>query len=763
MEDKHLIEEEPKTLQEYLQLFLFHKGKIITITLLVLILSAVKLYFETPVYQANSVVMIDEDDQMENMLNFGNPMGDKTIANEIEIVKSRHLKRRLVEKVWNSPYRDNLYLLGTRKYHSNATELKKKLKSYLSFKKEEKENNGHGTSINFHAIVQKIQGGGLLSISNRRETNILDISFKSIDSLEAIYLVNQFVETYKNADIDWSSEEITNLNEFLVEQLEEAKAELTIAEDALQEYQERETVFGVEEEIKPLLEQVTNAETEYTNTVTTIKILQDKKRYLESQFSEKEKELAEKISSSIETKLEALRRELYLKEAELIRTRKSAGNIQHQAVNELKAEIAGIRKELEEETTKMISRGISVANPLEYSQALLEKVLAIDAELSGELAKKEELKKVTEQYNRKLSQLPEKQLKYIRLERDRKVLQQNYIFLRTKMEEAKIKKASNSGKIRIIDRAASAEKISPKKKQSLALGLVLGLGLSIGLVLLLDFLDNTIRTVDDIERTKIPLMGAVPQIGKYGVKKKKKKIKNDDKTIHDSLITHFDPKSPVAEAYRGIRTNINLTGVDKERKTILISSPGPGEGKTTTISNLAITFANLEYKTLLVDCDLRRPKIHTVFGIDKKPGLINIFKEEDDSILEMVRKLDDVNNLYVLPSGGTPPNPSELLGSKKMKQIIELFKKNFDVVLFDTPPFAAVTDPVMLAREVDMTLMVVKAGSTNKAAFYRSIQNLDQIGEKTDGVIMNWLNRNTSYDAYYYYQNYYHYYHEDKG
>lgn len=202
-----------------------------------------------------------------------------------------------------------------------------------------------------------------------------------------------------------------------------------------------------------------------------------------------------------------------LKEAELIRTRKSGG-IGHSVVSSIENDIADIRKELELETNKMIQNGISVANPLEYSQELLERVLALEAELSGLEAKKVELKKTVESYNLRLNRLPEKQLQYIRFERNRKVLAENYLFLRTKMEEAKIKKASESGKIRIIDRATVAVQIAPNEKQDLLLGLVLGLGLGIGFALMLDFIDNTIRTIDDIERTGLTLMGAVPFIGK---------------------------------------------------------------------------------------------------------------------------------------------------------------------------------------------------------------------------------------------------------
>ena len=621
--------------------------------------------------------------------------------------------------------------------------------------------------MNVQKIVNHIHRNELMAITNRRETNILDISFKSIDSVEAMYLVNQFVDVYRDADINWSSSEINNLNEFLVEQVKNAKEELADAENTLKTYQEKETVFGVDEEIKPLLEQVTGAETELTNTVTSIKIAKDRKSYLEAQFSEKEKELAEKISSSIETTLEALRMELGTKESELIKAKKSGGNT-HEVVKNLESSITSIRMELKKETEKMISKGISVANPLEYSQELMEKVLAVDAELSGLEAKKIELQKVVNLYSDKLVRLPQKQLQYIRLERDRVVLQQTYLTLRKKYEETKIQKASEGGKIRIIDRAKLAERISPKKKRDVLLGFIFGIAFSLGVILLFDFLDNTIRTIDDVDRSGIPLLGVIPYIGdtKSKIYKLHKKGKEQSKNIFEKkldsnncLITHIDPKSPISEAYRVVRTNITFSSIEEEVKTIMISSPGPGEGKTTTLANLAITFANLDKKTLIVDCDMRKPRIHSVFGLKNDKGLLQALVSDDDPT-KYIKESEGVENLYVMSSGGIPPNPSELLGSQKMLKIIKKLKSIYDIVLFDTPPFTAVTDPIMVAKEMNKNFLVVKAGQTDKNAFYRSILNLDNINASASGIIVNWLSKSTSHDANYYYQNYYQYYNE---
>ena len=178
------------------------------------------------------------------------------------------------------------------------------------------------------------------------------------------------------------------------------------------------------------------------------------------------------------------------------------------------------------------------------------------------------------------------------------------------------------------------------------------------------------------------------------------------------LITHEDPKSPISEAYRSLRTSLTYYNTKKECKVILVSSVGPGEGKTTTIANLAITYANLGKKTLLVDSDLRKPVTHNIFKIDKTPGLTSLLCS-DSSFQEVIKKTD-IDNLDIITSGVVPPNPSELLASEAMIEFINEAKKSYDVILFDSPPLIAVTDAYVLLKNIDEFLL--KISSIKKSA-----------------------------------------------
>jgi tyrosine-protein kinase Etk/Wzc len=200
---------------------------------------------------------------------------------------------------------------------------------------------------------------------------------------------------------------------------------------------------------------------------------------------------------------------------------------------------------------------------------------------------------------------------------------------------------------------------------------------------------------------------------------------------------------------------------DKQIKSILISSAGPGEGKTTTVTNLAITYANLGKRTLLVDTDLRRPVIHKVFDCPRDQGVTSYLSGATDDFNSLIQETA-IENLSLVTSGVLPPNPSELLGSKRMTDLVAQLEEEWDMVLFDSPPLVAVTDATMISKEIDQIVMVVKVGQTDKRAFDHTVASLRNVNAPLGGVILNAVTSKNSYGSYYYYYQYYHYYGTDK-
>lgn len=224
-----------------------------------------------------------------------------------------------------------------------------------------------------------------------------------------------------------------------------------------------------------------------------------------------------------------------------------------------------------------------------------------------------------------------------------------------------------------------------------------------------------------------------------------------------NVVSINDPKSPVSEAYKTLRTNIQFSSLDSRIKTLVITSSGPAEGKTTTSSNLAVTMAQGGHKTIIIDCDQRKPKLHKVFGISNTLGLSNFLIGE--AKFQEVVQVTEVENLHVLTAGVRPPNPSELLASSRMKNFIEELKKEYDHIILDTPPVIMVTDAQILSRYADGSILVVASGEADKEAAVRAKELLEKVNSRILGVVLNKID--TSRKGYY--GHYYTYYYGNDG
>ena len=299
----------------------------------------------------------------------------------------------------------------------------------------------------------------------------------------------------------------------------------------------------------------------------------------------------------------------------------------------------------------------------------------------------------------------------------------------------------------------SPNPVRPSVMRNTLLAAMAGFLLAASVVVAREALDDTIKTPEDISRKyKLPILGV---INHYNGK-------------DDNPITLMDPRSPTAEAYRTLRTNINYASVDKPIRTLMITSSEPGEGKTTTLSNLAVVFAQNGKQVIIADCDLRHPRTHISFRVNNRRGISNLFAQSS-FVLDGARQPTGVDNLHIVTTGSLPPNPAELLGSKKMQSILEAMSQSADVVLVDTPPTLAVTDAAVLAPTLDGVLVIVRPGKTRARALGQTIEQLRQVKANILGVVLNnVVTRGSSYGyRYKYYRNYaayQHYYgHKGKG
>jgi polysaccharide biosynthesis transport protein len=286
--------------------------------------------------------------------------------------------------------------------------------------------------------------------------------------------------------------------------------------------------------------------------------------------------------------------------------------------------------------------------------------------------------------------------------------------------------------------------ISPDVPNTVLLASAIGLALAVGGAFLIEYLDDTIKTPEDVSRaTELSTLGGIARI--------------EGNKYPDKLIAVHHPLSPIVEAYRVLRTNLQFSSVDKPLRTLMVTSPAPTEGKSVTLANLAVVMAQSGLKVVLVDTDMRRPVQHKIFGLSNSHGVSDAILHPNPGAAEHLLETG-VGNLWLLPSGHIPPNPAELLGSERMAGVIEELKGRADVVLFDAPPTLVVADAVILGSKVDGVLMVTDAGSTRRHAAEKAVEELRRVKSNLLGVVLNRLSGRRN--GYYYY---YHYYYDQNG
>jgi capsular exopolysaccharide synthesis family protein len=303
--------------------------------------------------------------------------------------------------------------------------------------------------------------------------------------------------------------------------------------------------------------------------------------------------------------------------------------------------------------------------------------------------------------------------------------------------------------------------VAPRRLTTVMGALFLSTLFGMGLALFLEYLDDTIRTTEEIETyLGLPALAAIPRIDSLPKRKLLLVGANEDGETAanptSELLIHNDSRSSLAEAYRQLRTSILLSTAGHAPKSLLITSSLPSEGKTTTAINTAISLAQTGAKVLIIDADMRRPRLHSIFNISNAQGLSTILSSDsqDESVLDVI-EFDEESRLNLLPSGPVPPNPAELIGSEQMANLLKTLQNNFTHVVVDSPPIASFTDGVLVASMVDGVILVVNSGRSSRQVVRRSRQLLMDIGAKIFGVVLNNVNLR-SQDNYYYYQSYYH-------
>lgn len=599
----------------------------------------------------------------------------------------------------------------------------------------------------FERAVASLQGGTTVSRPNR-EASIITVRYQSADTQLVHQVPNALANRFIARGREVRKTEARSTVSFLNEQIDTLAGQLREAEEALTGFREVEQVVSLQAEAQA---QVTNLSRLQADRNT----IEAEREALQQLVTEIEREAQTADPSAPSPYARLISFPTLLRNAavsELLRTLNQANaerseylrrrTMQDPDVVALTARIREIETQLRATATT-------------YLQGLNNQVRAYDRTLA--------------QFASDLERIPAKEVQFARLERQRNVLVEVYTVLQNRLQEARILEAVEDATVRVVDPAVlPAEPVKPRKMLNLLLGLVLGGMLGVGVAFLREYLDETVHTREDVQAATrgAPVLGMIPRIREaVGSGRGGRAMPGTPGELNARLVAGRDPRNPVSEAYRSLRTNLTFANPDHPPKTIVITSALPQDGKSTSAANLCITLAQQGTKVLLVDADLRRGILNNVFDIPREPGLTTILTGKC-GIADAIRTIDlgESGRLDFLPSGGYPPNPAEILGSQRMRSLVEALEERYDLVIIDTAPLTVVTDAAVLGTKADGVLLVARANQTEKGALTYSVEQLKNVRATILGCVINDVDfRRDSryYSTYGKYGYYYHYYYAD--
>jgi capsular exopolysaccharide synthesis family protein len=571
--------------------------------------------------------------------------------------------------------------------------------------------------------------GASLEYKPVENTSIIAISAESTDPKAVAAWANAAADEYVTLTRQSNSQAIRTTREYLDREAKKAKHQLDVAERKLLAFKSRTAMEGSEEERSIRLKESVDVDTKVQEARSEVLTLGVKIQQLKLRLA-KEPETLKQTKILPNPEVEAVRSQIAKLKADRavalgLYTPGSAKIQDFDAqIGSLHDAIIGLPTTVKETQESPNVTRENLVNQLKEFELQREASMALAKQLGTSATPK----------SKRVAQFAPWQVQLAQIQRERDQAEKTFVDYSDKLRELNVREQAEAASASLMEEAAvPSSPIRPQKAQQVAMAMVMGLLLGVGFAFLQEFLDDRVNTSEDVERlTSLPTLAVVPT------------IPDED----NRLLIGQDALSLITESYRALRTSVHFSAIDKEIRSILVTSSHSGEGKSVTSSNMAIAMALEGKRVILVDADLRRPSIHRLFKTEANPGLSTVLA--GDTPLDDALQATRIENLRVLPSGPTPPNPAELLSSQAMHQVIEQLLERADLVIFDTPPVIPVTDAQVLAPQVDGIVLVVEAGQARKAAVKHARDLLEQSRTRILGVVMNKIDQ-TSKGYYYHY------------
>jgi capsular exopolysaccharide synthesis family protein len=567
-----------------------------------------------------------------------------------------------------------------------------------------------------------------------KDTYLAEIRIQDTDPKRAALLANAVAQAYVDENGEKWRDATLDAEDDLRAREQDLKSKVETSEVALYDFKRDNDILSmsledqqntVSQKLRTLSDEITKTQTKRIQQAAQLKQL----RALQAQGRET-KDFSEDAFGPV-------------LQSPLVQTLKQAYFTQKNKVAELAVRYQDQHPKLIEAQGQLAETRLQLQREIEHITA------ATEAEYQATLDSEAQLSQLLEGVRKQAFEVNKKEISYRRLDRESQNDQKLYELVLKRLKETDLAVRLKTNNVHLQDTAVvPVAPARPNLKANLLFALALGLLGGFGAAFLLDKLDNTLKTQEQIERALgLSFLGVLPSIAQSGVGAQASETVSRSRDLY--VFTH--PKSSVAECCRSIRTNLLFMSPDQPLRRILVTSSGPREGKTTTAISLGVVMAQSGNRVLLVDSDMRRPRLHRAFGVANEVGLSTAIVGE--APLETCIKSTEVPGLSLLPCGPIPPNPAEMLHAERFKEILANLSQRFDLVIFDSPPVAAVADGAVLSTLVDGTLLVVKAGKTTHEMARRAVDALSSLNANIVGAILNDLDLDSrEYGYYHYYQ-----------
>ncbi len=702
---------EPKgpDLQHYLWILWHRKWLMLAVFVAVFALVAFRTYRTRPLFQATTTIMLDRTNRGDLLSQFPRPYyyQDNETANQIHLLLSRQMRERVAASVPDSLVQYARAILPSDTVALSPAQL------------------AYWISVSAQPI---------------RDTDVIAISVTSPSPVLSVAFADLYAEVFQRYDLDRGRQDVSSMRRFIEEQLNVVGRRLDLAEIGLEEFKRENRFVNLDAETHALITQQSNLAVALASAETEMEGVQAKLTHIRSQIDAESAGMSQKLESVSSPLLRSFQTSLEGYEVERANLLMQGYKEDSDRIQRLNRQIAEMRAKLAEETKRLLDNQAFI-DPMGRLRGLWEAALELETDLTSITARKEVLEAAIVDLRARLRNLPEVERTFAKLSRDVESDRAVYAMLSQRYEEARIQEAGRISTVRIIDRARGATQVKPLVHRDLTLGALIALVLAVVVGFGVDYLDTTVRGPEDVERRGLVVLANIPLFPG--------KARWGKNPITAHLITHSDPSSSAAEAYRVLRTNLLFSAIGNPCTMIAVTSSEPGEGKSTATVNLGATLAQAGHRTLLIDADLRAPVLHSVFEHARKPGFSDVVvfdTPSSDVIFET-----NVKNLFCMTSGTIPPSPSDVLSSARADKVLSELKGKFDYILLDTPPALLAADTSIVASKCDGVLLIVRPGATSRHTLEGAVRHLLQTGSRILGCVLNGLKPSGRYGSYYYY------------